>query len=226
MQETGKLKWDLRNTPYDKVFDLYPELQKIYQEVVQMQSEPPQYEPLHAGQLMQFIVFSYDLNSPIAREASIYKRRAEALKMIGIPLATAGDVEKYRAFIGGQNSFVNHLAIHFCKLQNSFDWIELCSLQDILDDVDRTLKEETEGTEKKSAQEILKLKLEIREKSQKLREEMRSIAQRLFFNDGELLNFSAAHSILEKRIAIISPERLVAKDREEAKKRYEQAQLS
>lgn len=210
------MKWDLKTLPYDKVFDTYPELFTIYQEVVLMQTSPPNHDPLHAAQLMKFVVFSYDLNSPIIREASIHKRRAEALQLVGFSITTEEELQRHRdlvPFIIGTNTFVNRLCIHYCKLQNNFDWLELCSLQDILDDVDITLKEETGGTEKLSAQQVLKLKLEIRDKSTKIRDEMRVISNRLFMNDDNMLNYAAGHSILEKRLPIITPERWVSSQR-------------
>lgn len=185
----------------------YPELLTIYSEVESMQTGG--HEPLTKAQVIKFTCLSYHLHSPIARESSIHQRRKEALAFLGFPIITKQDFEDNKeivSLITGSNTFVNRLAIHFCKFENNIDWAELCSLQDMLDDVYLTLKEETEGTDKKSAQEILKLKIEIRSKAQPLREQMRSISQQLFQNDTNLINYSAAHMVLEKRKRLLMPE--------------------
>jgi hypothetical protein len=147
------------------------------------------------------------------------------MELIGYPMKTEDDLKKRHEliqFVTGTNDFVNRLALHYCKLQNNFDWMELCSLQDLLDDVDLTLKQESEGAGNKSANEMLKIKLDIREKSKKTRDEMRTISTVLFMNDSQLINYAASQMILEKRKPIITPERFVAKKREEREAREAQ----
>ncbi len=216
----SKLKYQLRDIKLKDTFLEYPALEEIYNEVYILWGEKPEHAPLTKQELMAFIVYAYDLQSPLCQEPSIHKRRAKSMELIGYPVITEADFKgktEQVSLIVGSNEFVNRLALHYCKLQNSFDWIELCSLQDILDDVDITLKSESAGTEKKSAQEILKLKLEIRQKSKGTRDEMRTLASGLFMNDVNLLNFAASHVILEKRKPLIIPERIVAKKREDAR---------
>jgi hypothetical protein len=194
------------------LLDAYPDLKTIYREAVSMHpsNELPINDFLTADEIMAFVVHSYHLQSDLVRkEPSSHKRRQQALFTIGYTIKTAEDIEKNPALVElivGRNDFVNRLALHFCKFENSIDWIELCSLQDIMDDVELTLRSESEGTDKKSAQEILKLKLEIREKATKTRAEMRNLAINLFSNDVRLLDYAASHMILEKRTRIISPE--------------------
>lgn len=193
----------------------YSGLKLIYQEAVAMcQSEQLEKiaNVLNEDEIMAFVIHSYHLQSPLAKEPSIHTRRQKALAEIGYSVKTADDIKdnpELVKLIVGRNDFVNRLALHFCKFENSIDWMELCALQDIMDDVTLTLKQESEGTDKKSAQEILKLKLDIREKATKTRAEMHSLATTIFNNDMHLLDYAASHMILEKRIRILSPENFV-----------------
>jgi len=215
MLDFSRLKYRLREIPVKSLFTEYPDLEEIYNEA-KMMNGSASHKPISPQELMAFIVYSYDLQSPIVREASIHKRRLEALNLIDYIVRTEEDfAEKPELvqFVTGANPFVNRLALHYCKLQNSVDWMELCRLQDILDDVDLTLKSESEGTGSKSANEMLKIKLDIMEKSQKIRDKMRFLATGLFMADANLSNYSASHMILEKRKAIITPERYVSAKR-------------
>ena len=217
MHDFSNLKYKLREVQAPDLFRVYPELEQIHYEAKLIHGSA-EHSPLSPQELMAFVVYAYDLKSPIVQVPSIHRRRAEALELVGYPMKTEDDLRKYRAyiqFVTGTNDFVNRLALQYCKLQNTFDWMELCSLQDLLDDVDLTLKQESEGTEKKSAQEILKLKLEIRDKSTKTRNEMKALATSLFLNDVNLISYAASQIILEKRKPIITPERYVAKKRAE-----------
>lgn len=217
MLDYTRLKYRLDEVNNKDLFTKYPELEEIYYEALIVHGKDnADHAPLNKKQLMSFVIYSYDINSPISREPSIHKRRHAALELLEFKLQTEQDFDKNKdlvQFIKGDNLFVNRLSIHYCKLQNSFDWSELCSLQDILDDVDYTLKSESAGAGNKSANEMLKIKLDIREKSKSTRNEMRVLANNIFAADVKMLDYVAAYQILEKRKAIITPERYMLKTR-------------
>lgn len=209
MMDFSKMKWDIKHTPINKLLKTYPDLQIIFKEAVEIHPDTIEHSPLTPEEVMAFVVYTYHIKSPFAKETSIHKRRIEVLKELGFTIGNEKELRENTdlvQFIVGSNGFVNRLALHFCKLENSVDWIELCSLQEMLDDVYLTLKEETEGTDKKSAQEILKLKIEIRQKAQPFREQMRTISRELFSGDEEIINQVASHIILEKRKRLLVPE--------------------
>ncbi len=201
-----------------EVFTTYPALETIYNEAVEIHKTaqtgvPCHAEPLTPQELMTFIVYVYHLHSPLVRENSIHKRRRQALERVGHETNDKSS-EALLHLIIGANEFVNRLALIFCKYENSVAWTELCSIQDILDDVFLTLKVESEGTEKKSANEMLKIKLEVNAKAEGLRTKMRQLSTELFIGDNALLNLSASQILLEERKKIITPERFVAAQKE------------
>lgn len=228
MLDFSKMKWRLRDHQPSGIFKVYPDLQVLYNEVRMMVQDTPssnilenEEEPWearnHKGmspqELMCFIVWSYHIGSPLVQEVSMHKRRAKALGFIGTPIETAEDLQRNKPlvqYIVGANSFVNRVALHLCKFENNFKWIELCRKQDMMDDVFLTLKEEQMGTEKKSANEILKIKLEIESKAEALTNKINQLAQEIFMGDLQLIDYAASHVILEQRKALISPERVVA----------------
>ena len=195
-----------------EILKTYRELETIYNESVTIYKSiglnTVSHNPLDKESLMWFIVAVYHLQSPFVRESSIHKRRKQALEKLGYSVTTASDKELLELVVG-KNEFVNRLALIFCKYENSPAWIELCATQDILDDVFLTLKLESEGTDKKSANEMLKIKLEVNSKAEGLRQKMRSLSNELFAGDNSLNNLSASQILLEERIKIITPERFV-----------------
>lgn len=231
MLDFSKMKWRLRDHKQDQIFLTYPDLQALYNEVRMMVedsggylsiegvkgAQPSYAERVHPGlspqDLMCFIIYVYHIGSPLIHEVSMHKRRAKALGLIGTTIETSADLEKNKQlvqYIVGANSFVNRVALHLCKFENNFKWIELCRKQDMLDDVFLTLKEEQTGTEKKSANEILKIKLDIEKQAEGLQQRIQQLAQDIFMNDMQLIDYSASHVILEQRKALITPERVVA----------------
>lgn len=195
-----------------EIFKKYPELKNVYDEAINIYTSVSDkeinHEPLSPQELMWFIVGVYHLKSALIRESSIHKRRRQALSQLGYEIKQDSD-KALVSLVVGQSEFVNRLALIFCKYENSPAWIELCATQDILDDVFLTLKLESEGTDKKSANEMLKIKLEVNTKAEGLRLKMRQLSNELFVGDSALNNYSASQILLEERIKVITPERFV-----------------
>lgn len=217
------MKYDFVATPTDQIFTAYPDLFKLYEETCSLLNYAPYrnpencpHAPLSGEEICMLVVYVYHQKSPLIDTASMYARRGLALKKMGIVI-TEDDLNKPSIFpfIAGSNSFLNHLAIRFCKLEpNAFDWLELCRLLDVIDDIYLTLKMEQYGTEKKGANEILKIKLDIDEKSRNFRDRASVLSKKIFAGDSELINLVGEHNIFEKRMALITPERVVRKERE------------
>lgn len=223
MADYSSMKWDVKSTPTNELFSTYPDIEIMYLEVnAMMQGTGIKtiHTPLSPQEIMAFIIYAYHLRSPLVTAfPSIHKRRLEALRCVGYtPVSVQGQQpdKNLMDIIVGANDYVNRLALHFCKFENNYAWITLCREQDILDDVLLTLKQESDGTEKKSAQEILKIKLDIRQKAQDVESKIERLSQELFRDDHNLLNFAASHILLEKR-RMITPEdmAIISKDRKE-----------
>lgn len=208
-------KYDLRSIPIGKVFDKYPDLYQLYAETLAVvNSDKSPHDGLTAEQVVCLVVYAYHHTSPLVRQyASMHIRRKEALKLLSFTLENAEDLVKQEGilpYIIGANKFVNHLAIQFCKFEpNSHKWIELCRKQDMLDDVFLALKGDLDGNEKKTAAEILTIKMKLEQQAEGLQIRINQLASEIFSGDTELTPLAAAHSILEKRKPIISPARAV-----------------
>jgi hypothetical protein len=211
----SSMKWDIRGIPLDTLFEKYNDLFQLYSETQSLLADgSPLHPGLSAEQVTALAVYTYHQGSPLISEASMHKRRLEALRLLSFIIIDAKDLQRHSElgpYIVGANPFVNHLAIRFCKFEpNSFEWTELCRKQDMLDDVFLTLKEEQMGTEKKSANEILKIKLEIELKAEGLQNRIRELAKSFFKGDTNLLSLISLNQILEQRKAILTPERYVS----------------
>lgn len=202
------MNYDLSNI--SQLFKTYPVLEAIYNEAVELHevADKEAEHPLSKEELMGFIVLSYHVHSSLAKELSIHKKRQQALAEFGYVIKTEKDIQEHpelAALIVGRNEFVNRLGLHFAKQENLFDWIELCRLSDMLDDVYLALKEDA-GSGKLSVTELLLKKTKLESETEPIRLKIKQIAQSIFSGDDNLLNLTASHVILEKRIKIISPE--------------------
>jgi len=202
-------------THANQVFLEYPLLKTIYYEAVdlhQLNGGSVIHPPLSPEQIMMFIVYAYWEKSEIATELSIHKRRQLALELIGFELKTLEQMEANKnlvAMVVGASEFNNRLALHFCKMHNNIDWIELCRLQDLVDDAFLAAKEEVPESEKgrpMTATELLLKKAELEKRLEPFRNTIRTLASQIFAGDKDLLNMASSHLILEKRKRIITPE--------------------
>ena len=219
MDFTG-LKYDLRATPIDKLFEVYPDLYVLYSEVLSFawKGKATPHKGLTAEQAVALVVYSYHHTSPLVKQfASMHQRRKEALKLLAYTIENEADLKKQPeivTYILGANGFINHLAIRLCKFEpNSHKWVELCRKQDMLDDVFLSLKEELGGTEKKSAAEMLSIKIKLEQQAEGLQHRINQLAAEIFTGDSELTLMAAAHDIIEKRKAILVPERQAEKQK-------------
>ncbi len=215
MADFNSMKWKIKDLPITDLFKTFPDLLQLYNEVLEIMGDAEQpHEGLSKEQITALVVYTYHLQSPLVQqEASIHKRRFKALQLLGINIA---DVESdpNAKYIIGNNTFLNRLAIQLCKLEENFDWLELCRKTEILDDLYLTLKMEMGGTDKKSANDIMKIKLDIDAKAEHLKTTIRQLSHNIFRADDNLLNFVASQEIIEKRRPLITPERAAARQRE------------
>lgn len=207
------MKYDVKDLPHKQLFAKYPDLELIYSEAKELHDIAGgeiEHSPLSREEVMIFIVYSYHLKSPIIKEMSIHKRRQQALGLLGYELNTREQIEQNSALadvIVGRNEFINRLSLHFCKFEQSFDWMELVRLQDMMDDVFLAMKESADGS-KKTAAELLVVKTNLEKNTELYRNKIRALAQQIFSNDENLINLAPVHVILQnRRDKIISPER-------------------
>lgn len=215
-----KMKWQLTGLPHNQIFATYPYLRVLYNEAVDLHADDISHRPLSPEQIMAFIVYTYHIRSPFVKDASMHKRRAQVLEHLGFQLGK--DVsEEMAQLITMQNLFVNRLALHFCKNENNFKWIELIRKQEMLDDVWLVLKEETAGTEKKSAVEILSQKQKVDKQSKETVADIMQLSNELFAGDVDLVDYVSSQVIAEKRVALITPERVAAMSAADIKKQLQ-----
>ncbi len=214
--------YDLKALDHKKnLFTTYPELERVYKDCMEICSVaelPTEHEPLTKEELMMLITYSYHLHSPIIKEISIHKRRQIALGMIGYELKTEKDFKdnpELFSFIIGKNEFVNRLALVFCKYENSYDWLEICRISELIDDSFLLLKEEAASKGSKSATEIQIKKFEMDKIADPYRQKIRQLSQNLFQNDNDLISFAASTLLLEKRKRLLVPEDIASLTKDE-----------
>lgn len=212
MLDFKSMKWDLQNTPISELFVKFNDLFQLYNEVFLLCGRPSEpHEGISKEQIVSLVVYTYHINSPLVQqEASIHKRRYKALTLLGIEVKEPLEKSPYLPYVVGDNTFLNRLALQFCKLEDNFKWIELVRKSEMSDDIFLTLKLEMAGSGNKSANDIMKIKLDIEAKAEGLQNRIQQLASEIFRNDSHLLNIAASHEILEKRKAIITPERFVS----------------
>ena len=76
------------------------------------------------------------------------------------------------------------------------------------------LKSDTEGTEKKSAAEMLSIKIKLEQQAEGIQQRINQLATEIFAGDNILTTIAAAHEIIEKRKPLTTPERWVSHKRE------------
>lgn len=206
------MRWDLQNTPPSELFTIYNDLFQLYSEVHLLCGRPKDpHKHITKEQIISLVVYTYHINSPLVQqEASIHKRRYKALTLMGIEIKEPIEKSQHFNYIIGNNTFLNRLALQFCKLEDNFKWIELIRKSEMADDIFLTLKLEMQGAGAKSANDIMKIKLDIEAKAEGLQNRIQQLASEIFRQDSNLLNMVASHEILEKRKAIITPERFVS----------------
>ena len=91
----------------------------------------------------------------------------------------------------------------------------------MLDDVWLVLKEETAGTEKKSAVEILSQKQKVDKQSKETVADIMQLSNELFAGDVDLVDYVSSQVIAEKRVALITPERVAAMSAADIKKQLQ-----
>lgn len=220
--EFSTLKYNLRGISLADLFKTYPELYSLYTESLAIVNVPKGENPhiaLTAEQAVALVVYTYHQSSPLVRQyANMHLRRRESLKLLEFTLESAEDLinnPDIAQYITGANRFVNHMAIQFCKFEpNSSKWVELCRKQDMLDDVFLVLKEDQAGAGKKSAAEVLAVKMKLEEQGESLQVRINQLSTEIFAGDTGLTPLAAAHVIMEQRKPVISPERYVARKRE------------
>ncbi len=161
---------------------------------------------------MAYIVFCYSFHSPYAQKvADILERKKMILKDIGVDLQKVEANKEHKVIISklilARNDFASHVSLTFLCHENNYKWLEICRLSELISDTHLMLQEVDIGS-KKTAAEIAKYKAEAYQKSKPYRVDMDRLMREVAQEEVALQNFIASHILLEKRRALITPERV------------------
>lgn len=212
MADFSKMKWRIDLVPLnEQVMDKFDDLRVIYEEAVSLYLGKLNV-PLSADVIMRMVVYAYHIKSPYAIETNIHIRRQRALIEAGIKFTDAKPSDDIVGVIMGINPFINYLALHFCKFENNMKWMTLCNKLDLLQDSILLMKEESGGTEKKSATDIFNVKLRNENLIDGIRGQIEQLSAQVFINDADLINYAYSARILEQRKRINTPERFAKRN--------------
>lgn len=207
--EYGKMKWNISSVSKKGVLDTFGDLKEIFSEV---KEHVDQITCLSADDFVKYIVYTYHKESPYARDIQdIVRRKFAILDYLGVKYKGNEDVLN---LVRGRNQFCNIIAIHFCKFENSLDWMEYCMLLEFYISAQQAISDEDLGKSKIAAEAWTK-RFEVKEKLTALKKDIDALAERLFKNDLNNTDWALTYMRKERNGLKIFPEDFV-KDKREA----------
>jgi len=154
--------------------------------------------------LLRYIIYAFDKNSPLAAINDILERRVEALKLAGF--TPHGTTHKWAhgldRMVKSLNPKVNHAIIRYCMLQGDTDYTVLVTYEDsLLKELDRLINfdagEEDDSGEKKK---------ELIANINTLRKDINTLKQEFFANNVDLFLLRSLSEFAESKKILLSPE--------------------
>ena len=99
--------------------------------------------------------------------------------------------------IANKNQKTIDLIFRFLRFENNIDWCELCALTELYFDYQKVISEETAGSDKKTAADIMDKKLAARTKSKGLKDEMNALSLSVFKADVSLMDYVGSSIVKE-----------------------------
>ena len=195
--EDGKqMKYNVLIPKDQSVLETYPDLAAIFED---MREQLISVDGMRADQVVRYIVLTYHLKSPlIQREENILQRKKRAMQIIGMTTDKKGFFSQHiMTVIANKNQKTIDLIFRFLRFENNIDWCELCALTELYFDYQKVISEETAGSDKKTAADIMDKKLAARTKSKGLKDEMNALSLSVFKADVSLMDYVGSSIVKE-----------------------------
>lgn len=202
-----KAKWDLSDIESGKLcYEVYPDLLSVFEPIKNAYDkyDKPNELVWDLDTLIRYTVLVYHRYSPFAvNEQNIVKRKIDVCEFIG----QSPTKEYVSKVISNENKFVNTTAIHFLKQENSIDWFELQQYLEAYYQIMQALTDDSGDNEKKTVQDIAKIKLGIVKEMKQIKQEIDLLSTKIFNDDTNLLNYVERYQREEEaNFVVLSPE--------------------
>lgn len=189
----------------DLFMDLYFKGSDFDEKDIEEEVVEPEMTP---DQILRYIILVYHMKSPLVQdEEDIMWRKKTAMKLCGIPTDDKGFFSPFiNGVIANRNPNSVNLIMRFLKFESNLDWVELCSLTELLYDYQRIISEESVGTKGKSSADVIDRKLAARTKTHGLRTEIKALSVTLFQGDIDLMNYVGSTVVKEDIRQRLTPE--------------------
>lgn len=209
-----KAKWDLSEIESGKLcYEVYPDLLSVFEpiKIAYDKYDKPNELVWDLDTLIRYTVLVYHRYSPFAvNEQNIVKRKIDVCEFIG----QSPTKEYVSKVIANENKFANTTAIHFLKQENSIDWFELQQYLEAYYQIMQALTDDSGDNEKKTVQDIAKIKLGIVKEMKQIKQEIDLLSTKIFNDDTNLLNYVERYQREEEaNFVILSPEDFVKSKR-------------
>lgn len=195
-EDGKKMRWNVLIPKEESVLETYPDLAAIFED---MRDDLIGVEGMKVDEIVRYIALVYHIKSPlIQREENVLQRKKRAMLIIGKTVDAKGFFnEKILRVIANQNPATIDLIFRFLRFENNIDWCELCALTELYYDYQKVISEETIGSDKKTAADIMDKKLAARTKSKGLKDEMNALSLSVFKGDIDLMDYVGSTIIRE-----------------------------
>ena len=209
-----KAKWDLSEIKSGKLcYEVYPDLLSVFEpiKIAYDKYDKPNELVWDLDTLIRYTVLVYHRYSPFAvNEQNIVKRKIDVCEFIG----QSPTKEYVSKVISNENKFANTTAIHFLKQENSIDWFELQQYLEAYYQIMQALTDDSGDNEKKTVQDIAKIKLGIVKEMKQIKQEIDILSTKIFNDDTNLLNYVERYQREEEaNFVVLSPEDFVRSKR-------------
>jgi len=153
-------------------------------------------------QVMRYIVFMYDINSPLLEIRQLHRRKAEALLQSGFLPGSNGRFPKYvERLILNEYYTINRMIVRYLRIQHNSDFELLVTYEEKLSDVMRKLI--SEDIEEKDRDIIMAADM--------LREKIKELEQTLFRDNVEKDILKVMYDEMENEQLQLRPEDIAKK---------------
>ena len=212
-EQWAKMKWAIHDLPKNKdVLNAYPDLNNIFSGITDWVGK---YSLTEFDEFVRYLILVYHQKSPFAQNISdTIKRKVEVLVYLGIkPDAKGKFSDNIDRLIYVRDESVAYITIQFIKYENDRMWAKYCVNCELYWRAMFLTMKEGES-DKKGADEVLKVQLENKKKLSDVEREMEAQESVIFSDDKDVANYVPSYLEEEKKLKIF-PEDFVLTKQEE-----------
>jgi hypothetical protein len=136
------------DTTTKPLFEYFPILETYFKEFKLVE--------LDISLVLKYVIFMYDSRTPLQFIDNVFKRKAEAMRLSGIPCSETGEFdEEYVNSFDGFNTDINKIIIKYCRIQRSHDFSELVFYDNMFYAEMRNVQSETDASKRAKILEII-----------------------------------------------------------------------